>query len=95
MRNKNVGDILDDYFDSQKINFLEHLERQDLNLQNHFRMLENLFTSDNNSKNFEQKLNIEKNNLENNIHSENIKFKTKLEQQKAKTNNLLSGTNAY
>ena len=95
MRKKNVGDILDDYFDSQKLNFLEHLNQQDLNLQNHFKMLENLFSSNNNNENFEQNLKIEKNKLENNINSENIKFKNKLETQKAKTNNLLSGTNVY
>ena len=95
MRKKNVGDILDDYFDSQKLNFLEHLNQQDLNLQNHFKMLENLFSSNNNNENFEQNLKKEKNKLENNINSENIKFKNKLETQKAKTNNLLSGTNVY
>ena len=95
MRKKNVGDILDDYFDSQKLNFLEHLNQQDLNLQNHFKMLENLFSSNNNNENFEQNLKKEKNKLENNINSENIKFKNKLEAQKAKANNLLSGTNVY
>ena len=95
MRKKNVGDILDDYFDSQKLNFLEHLNQQDINLQNHFKMLENLFSSDNNIENFEQNLKKEKNKLEDNINSENIKFKNKIEKQKAKTNNLLSGTNVY
>jgi len=74
---------------------LEHLEQQDLNLQNHFKMLENLFSSDNDSRQIEQKLKIEKNNLENKINSDNIKFKNKLEQQKAKTNKKLSGTNVY
>ena len=95
MRKKNVGDILQNYFDAQNLNFLEHLEQQDLNLQNHFKMLENLFSSDNDSYLLEQKLKIEKNNLENKINSDNIKFKNKLEQQKAKTNKKLSGTNAY
>ena len=32
MKKKNANDILDDYFDSQKLNFLEHLNQQDLNL---------------------------------------------------------------
>lgn len=95
MRKKNVGDILQNYFDAQNLNFLEHLEQQDLNLQNHFKMLENLFSSDNDSYQLEQKLKIEKNNLENKINSDNIKFKNKLEQQKAKTNKKLSGTNVY
>ena len=95
MRKKNVGDILQNYFDAQNLNFLEHLEQQDLNLQNHFKMLENLFSSDNDSYLLEQKLKIEKNNLENKINSDNIKFKNKLEQQKAKTNKKLSGTNVY
>lgn len=78
MRKKNVGDILQNYFDAQNLNFLEHLEQQDLNLQNHFKMLENLFSSDNDSYQLEQKLKIEKNNLENKINSDNIKFKNKL-----------------
>ena len=95
MRKKNVGDILQNYFDAQNLNFLEHLEQQDLNLQNHFKMLENFFSSDNDSRQIEQKLKIEKNNLENKINSDNIKFKNKLEQQKAKTNKKLSGTNVY
>ena len=95
MRKKNVGDILQNYFDAQNLNFLEHLEQQDLNLQNHFKMLENLFSSDNDSRQIEPKLKIEKNNLENKINSDNIKFKNKLEQQKAKTNKKLSGTNVY
>ena len=95
MRKKNVEDILQNYFDAQNLNFLEHLEQQDLNLQNHFKMLENLFSSDNDSYQLEQKLKIEKNNLENKINSDNIKFKNKLEQQKAKTNKKLSGTNVY
>ncbi len=38
-------------------------------------MLENLFSSDNDSYQLEQKLKIEKNNLENKINSDNIKFK--------------------
>ena len=95
MRKKNVGDILQNYFDAQNLNFLEHLEQQDLNLQNHFKMLENLFSSENDSYQLEQKLKIEKNNLENKINSDNIKFKNKLEHQKAKTNKKLSGTNVY
>ena len=95
MRKKNVGDILQNYFDSQHLNILEHLEQQDLNLQNHFKMLENLFSSDNDSNKIEQKLKIEKNNLENDIKQENIKFKNKFEKQKAKTNQKLSGTNVY
>ena len=95
MRKKNVGDILQNYFDSQHLNILEHLEQQDLNLQNHFKMLENLFSSDNDSNKIEQKLKIEKNNLENDIKQENIKFKNKFEKQKAKTNQKLSGTNLY
>ena len=95
MRKKNVGNILQDYFDSQNSNFLAHLQRQDLNLQNHFKMLENLFSSDNDSKKIEQKLKIEKNILESNINTENTKFKNKLEQQRAKTNKKLSGTNLY
>ena len=95
MRKKNVGNILQDYFDSQNLNFLEHLQQQDLNLQNHFKMLENLFSSDNDSKKIEQELKVEKNMLENNINTENNKFKNKLEQQRAKTNKKLSGTNLY
>ena len=95
MKKKNVNDILDDYFDSQKLNFLEHLNQQDLNLQNHFKMLENLFSSDSNIKNIEQNLKEENNKLDINIKSENSKFKKKLEEQKIKTNNLLSGTNVY
>ena len=95
MRKKNVGDILQNYFDSQHLNILEHLEQQDLNLQNHFKMLENLFSSENDSNKIEQKLKIEKNNLENDIKQENIKFKNKFEKQKAKTNQKLSGTNVY
>ena len=95
MRKKNVGDILDDYFDSQKLNFLEHLNQQDLNLQNHFKMLENLFSPNNNTENLEENLKIEKKKLENNVNIENSKFRDKLEKQKAKTNNLLSGTNVY
>ena len=95
MKKKNVNDILDDYFDSQKLNFLEHLNQQDLNLQNHFKMLENLFSTDSNTKNIEQNLKEENNKLDINIKSENSKFKKKLEEQKIKTNNLLSGTNVY
>ena len=95
MRKKNVGDILQNYFDSQHLNILEHLEQQDLNLQNHFKILENIFSLDNDSNKIEQKLNIEKNNLENDIKQENIKFKNKFEKQKAKTNQKLSGTNLY
>ena len=95
MKKKNVNDILDDYFDSQKLNFLEHLNQQDLNLQNHFKMLENLFSPDSNIKNIEQNLKEENNKLDINIKSENSKFKKKLEEQKIKTNNLLSGTNVY
>ena len=95
MKKKDVGGILQNYFDAQNMNFLEHLEQQDLNLQNHFKMLENLFSSDNDSKKIERKLAIEKNNLDNKLNSENIKFKNKLEQQKAKTNKKLSGTNVY
>ena len=95
MKKKNVNDILDDYFDSQKLNFLEHLNQQDLNLQNHFKMLENLFSPDSNIKNIEQNLKEENNILDINIKSENSKFKKKLEEQKIKTNNLLSGTNVY
>ena len=95
MKKKNANDILDDYFDSQKLNFLEHLNQQDLNLQNHFKMLENLFSPDSNIKNIEQNLKEENNKLDINIKSENSKFKKKLEEQKIKTNNLLSGTNVY
>ena len=95
MKKKNVNDILDDYFDSQKLNFLEHLNQQDLNLQNHFKMLENLFSPDSNIKNIKQNLKEENNKLDINIKSENSKFKKKLEEQKIKTNNLLSGTNVY
>ena len=95
MKKKNANDILDDYFDSQKLNFLEYLNQQDLNLQNHFKMLENLFSPDNNIKNIEQNLKEENNKLDINIKSENSKFKKKLEEQKIKTNNLLSGTNVY
>ena len=95
MKKKNVNDILDDYFDSQILNFLEHLNQQDLNLQNHFKMLENLFSPDSNIKNIEQNLKEENNKLDINIKSENSKFKKKLEEQKIKTNNLLSGTNVY
>ena len=95
MKKKNVNDILDDYFDSQKLNFLEHLNQQDLNLQNHFKMLENLFSPNSNIKNIEQNLKEENNKLDINIKSENSKFKKKLEEQKIKTNNLLSGTNVY
>ena len=95
MRKKNVRDILDDYFDSQKLNFLEHLNQQDLNLQNHFKMLENLFSPNDNTENLEENLKIEKKKLENNVNIENSKFRDKLEKQKAKTNNLLQGTNVY
>ena len=95
MRKKNVGDILQNYFESQHLNILEHLHQQDLNLQNHFKMLENIFSPDNDSENIEKKLKIEKKNLESNINSENLKFKDKLEKQKAKTNNRLAGTNVY
>ena len=95
MKKKNVNDILDDYFDSQELNFLEHLNQQDLNLQNHFKMLENLFSPDSNIKNIEQNLKEENNKLDINIKSENSKFKKKLKEQKIKTNNLLSGTNVY
>ena len=95
MRKKNVGDILQNYFESQHLNILEHLHQQDLNLQNHFKMLENIFSPDNDSEKIEKKLKIEKKNLESNINSENLKFKDKLEKQKAKTNNRLAGTNVY
>ena len=96
MNQKNVGNILQNYFKSQKNNLLEHLEQQDLNLQNHFKILENIFSSNNDDyNNIEQKLNNEKKMLENNISSQDKKFKTKLEKQKEKTNNLLSGSNIY
>ena len=58
-------------------------------------MLENLFSPDSNIKNIEQNLKEENNKLDINIKSENSKFKKKLEEQKIKTNNLLSGTNVY
>ena len=95
MRKKNVGDILQNYFESQHLNILEHLHQQDLNLQNHFKILKNIFSPDNDSEKIEKKLKIEKKNLESNINSENLKFKDKLEKQKAKTNNRLAGTNVF
>ena len=60
-------------------------------------MLEDLFSdkSNNDSNKIQQKLNCQKNILENNMKKENNNFKNKIEAQKRKTNNLLVRTNVY
>ena len=97
MSKKNVGNILEDYFNAQQSNFIQHLQRQELNLQEHFELLEDLFSNDSNNdtNKIEQKLKTHKAVLENNMKSENNQFKKKLDQQKRKTNNLLARTNFY
>ena len=97
MNRINAGKILQDYFDAQQSNLIQHIQRQEQNFQEHFQMLENLFSdnSNNDSIKIEQKLKSQKKNLEKNMHNENINFKNKLEAQKRKTNNLLKNTNIY
>ena len=94
MRKKSPDKILSEYFSAQKSNFINHLQRQDQLFQEHFKLLENLF-SDNTNNNLENNLNYQKSILDNNIKKENNNFKNKVESQKRKTNQLLSKTNAY
>ena len=97
MENVNTEKILKEYFDAQQTNFINHLQRQELNFQAHFQMLENLFSqnSKNDTNQIQQKLNSQKNVLENNMKKENSNFQNKLKAQKRKTNNLLARTNVY
>ena len=94
MKSKNIGNILQDYFNAQQSNFIQHLQNQENNFQEHFQMLEDLF-SNNDTNKISQKLKTQKTALESNIENENKNFKKKVDQQKRKTNNLLSGTNVY
>ena len=97
MENINTEKILKDYFDAQQLNFINHLQRQEQNFQAHFQMLEDLFSnnSNNDTNQFQQKLNSHKIDLENNMKKENTNFQNKLKAQKRKTNNLLARTNIY
>ena len=97
MERKNVENILEDYFNSQRSNFIQHLQRQEQNFQDLFNILEDLFSdnSNNNSNKIEQRLKSQKDILEGNMKKENNNFKNKIEQQKKRTNNLLERTNVY
>ena len=97
MENKKTGKILQDYFDAQQTNFIHHLKRQEQNFQQHFQILEDLFSdnSNNQSNQIELKLKSQKLILENNMKQESHDFKNKLEAQKKKTNKLLARTNVY
>ena len=58
MEIRKTGKILQEYFDAQQSNFIHHLKRQEQNFQQHFQILEDLFSdnSNNDSNQIQQKL---------------------------------------
>ncbi len=94
-RKKKIGDILQNYLDAQELNFIQHLQQQEQNIQDHLQRIHDIFSnnSENNSNKIEQQIKNQKIILEDNMKRENKNFKNKLELQKKKTNILLARTN--